>query len=528
MARSVSLINFSNKGEGFGPLNFMTNEVRTKLTVGDPCGVYADLRPLWATCRAVVAGERAVKNLNGVWDNNKLVRFLLPFSPSMTDAQYEFFKNEAELPGVVAEFSRLVLGGLLRKPPTIAVTDNVPKEAHAWLTQSVGIDGGTMTSLMSRIMWEELQTSRAWVGVDHPPYDGTNEPRPYPYLIKAESVINWRVATQPDGRNVLDRVVIREYDEVYDDENEFHPAFREVVKVHELHEGKYRIRVFRASADTGMIPLINGQRADDKSTNRNSFTLHDTIEDIEMNGNRLDFIPIWPVNGNITPSEPVMLGLVQRELALYNKISRRNHLLYGAATYTPVLMTDMPDDEFDKIVNAGLGSWVRMRPGESATILETPTAALQDMDRAIKDAHAEIANLGVRMLAPETAQSGVALEIRNASQTARLGLLNNQVSAVMSQVCRLLVNWRFDVQLGDADLDFQLSSDFNPAPLGADWLRLATEWYEKNMLPRSAWLSVLSANDMLPPDYDDTKGKEELAEDQANAILTPRNPPTGE
>ena len=282
--------------------------------------------------------------------------------------------------------------------------------------------------------------------------------------------------------------------------------------------------MFKAAATTAMIPLMNGQRIDNKAVSGVKFELDDTIEDIVMNGERLDFIPLWPLNGNITPTEPVLIGLAQRELALYNKTSRRNHLLYGAATYTPVLATDLPDPEIEKIVQAGLGSWIRLRPGESATVLATPTDALQDMDRSIKDAHAEIANLGVRMLAPETAQSGVALEIRNASQTARLGLLNGQVSATMSQVCRLLVNWRFDKQISDSDLNFQLSADFNPTPIGSDWLRLATEWYEKNMLPRSAWLSLLEANDMLPPDYDDKAAQEEIADDQANAILTPKQP----
>ena len=502
----------------------MTNEVRTQLGVGDPCGTYIDLQPLWLTCRAVISGERAVKALDGISDGLRFTHFLLPFSPSMSVAQYEFFKSEAELPGIVSEFSRLILGGLLRKPPSIVVTDAVPDEAHAWLSQSVGIDGCTMSSFMAAVMWEELQTSRAWVGVDHPRDENNSEARPYPYLLKGDAVINWRTSIV-DGKNVLNRVIVREYEELYKDEDSFHPEFFEVVRVHELVNGLYQIRVFASEVSVGAIPLMNGQRVDNKGRLATKFVLRDTIVDILKNGERLDFIPLWPVNGNIQPTEPVLLGLVQRELALYNKVSRRNHLLYGAATYTPVLCTDLMDEDVQKIVDAGLGSWVRLRPGDTATVLATPTDALQDMDRAIKDAHAEIANLGVRMLAPETAQSGIALEIRNASQTARLGLLNNQVSATMSHVCRLLIDWRFNKDLAASDLDFQLSADFNPTPIGADWLRLATEWYEKNMLPRSAWLALLGANDMLPDDYDDAAAKEEMADDQASAIMTPKSPP---
>jgi hypothetical protein len=178
----------------------------------------------------------------------------------------------------------------------------------------------------------------------------------------------------------------------------------------------------------------------------------------------------------------------------------------------------MSDDDFQNIVDSGLGTWIRLRQGDDAKVLETPTAALQDMDRAIAATIEEMAKLGIRMLTPETAQSGVALEIRNAAQTAQLGTLNTKVSAILSQVIAFMINWRYNTELKVYDIKFSLSADFNPTPLGADWLRLTTEWYQQGLIPRSVWLMILKQNDILPPDYDDESGKVEITEDAAAAM----------
>jgi hypothetical protein len=136
------------------------------------------------------------------------------------------------------------------------------------------------------------------------------------------------------------------------------------------------------------------------------------------------------------------------------------------------------------------------------------------MDRAILATIEEMARMGIRMLSPETIQSGVALEIRNAAQTAQLGTLNIKISNQMADIIAFMLNWRYDKKYNSTDVEFELSADFNPTPLGADWLRLATEWYEKGLIPRTLWLALLKQNDMISPDYDDSTGKLEINGDE--------------
>lgn len=507
----------------------VANASQKKKSVADPSAAYESMRQLWQKSRAIIGGERFTKDFDGYVDTIRFSNLLLPFSPSMTQQQYDFFKAEAELPGIVAQHARIIIGGLLRKQPQLKLPKDMPKEAYDWIMNCFSQSGSPLISFLDESLWEEIQTSRCWVYVDYPKIDNPDslsredllKLRPYPVIWNAESIVNMKIVTNKEsGEQSLERIIIRHYEESFS-ENEFHPDMVDTVHVHEIVEGYYQIRKFQRTAEEIQVLVVNGvtqqnyvQTASGTSTDPklSEFKEIETIL-VMCNGERLKFIPAWPLNGNTNIIEPMLMPLIDREVSLYNKISRRNHLLYGAATYTPVVASDMTNEDFNEIRDAGLGSWIKVRQGDTVTVLDTPTAALTDMDRSIASTIEEMAKLGIRMLTPETSQSGVALDIRNAAQTAQLGTLNTKISNQMASIIAFMLNWRYDLQLRNVDVEFELSADFNPAPLGADWLRLATEWYEKGLIPRSIWLQVLKQNDMLSPDYDDEVGKQEINAD---------------
>lgn len=51
-------------------------------------------------------------------------------------------------------------------------------------------------------------------------------------------------------------------------------------------------------------------------------------------------------------------------------------------------------------------------------------------------------------------------------------------------------------------------------------MRLITEWYQNGLIPRSTFLEVAKNNDAIPTDYDDTKGNDEISND--DKIVSPR------
>jgi hypothetical protein len=494
-------------------------------TVADANASYESLRPLWVKSRAACRGERFVKDYDRILSSTMGGNLLIPFSPSMTQDQYDFFRAEAEWPGITSQFAKMLVGGLLRKQPTLNLPDSMDKtikeEAQKWIINDFGKDDSPLTSFMDEALWEEVQTSRAWIFVDYPQTapdmlpEEAKKIKPYPVLHMAEAIVNWKTSTDATGKTVLERVHVRGYSEEYDnDQYEFHPRLVETVWVHELIEGCYQVRIYKVKADAVEVPVQNGDKQIDVD-NSAVFELEDTIP-VLYNGEPLDTIPAWPLNGNIEAGEPLLTAIVDKEVSLYNKLSRRNHLLYGAATYTPVIIdSELTDAQFEDIVESGLGTWIHLKgPQAKAEALKTPTEALKDFDLAIKATIEEMAKLGIRMLTPETDQSGVALEIRNAAQTAQLGSLNNKICNTMKQIIAFMINWRYDLELTAGDIDFCLSTDFNPMPVGDEWLRLATEWYQAGLIPRSAWLSLLKHNEMLAPDYDDEEGQKEINEDE--------------
>ena len=503
------------------------NAAKQAKTVADPCAAYESIYPLWQRSRAACSGERFVKEYDSSVDRIQFRNILIPFSPAMTEQQYSFYKSEAEWPGITRQYARILVGGLLRKKPQLQLPDGVPAGAVDWILNQFSKDSGPISSFLDEAIWEEMQTSNAWVFVDYPSVsDRANltreeilEIKPYPLLYRAESVINWTISTDSlTGNHKLSRVVVRGYEEVFTDANEFHPDQVDTIWVHELDkDGYYQIRKYRHPGNASNVPVVSGRKQVDVSSS--VFVLVDTITDIEANGERLTIVPAWPLNGNIGVEEPMLMPIIDKEVALYNKMSRRNHLLYGTATYTPVLSSNMDDERFQEIVDSGLGTWIKLDQGDSVDILKPPTEALQDMDRAIAAALEEMAKLGIRMLTPETAQSGVALELRNAAQTSQLGTLNMKISAQIADIICFMLNWRYDLSLNVSDISFSLSEDFNPAPLGADWLRLVTEWYENGLIPRSIWLQILKSNDIIPPEYDDEAGINEMNNSEVNFTL---------
>jgi hypothetical protein len=498
--------------------------------VGEPCAAYESVEELWERSRAVCGGERYVKAADNYLDVLTYSNMLIPFSPNMTPEQYAFYKAEAELPGIVSQFSKFVVGGLLRKQPHLEMPKGAPEEAQQWILDDFGQDSSPLSAFLDVALWEEIQTSRAWVYVDYPNVanaeDLTKEEqlayKPYPILWKAESVINWKVSTDVvKGTQSLSMVIVKGYEEDFS-KNEFHAEILDTLWVHEIVEGKYQIRKFQHRVPT-QTETTQGQTKVGTGQGK-KYELVETIANFLVAGKPLDFIPAWPLNGSIDVTEPVIMALVDKEVNLYNKLSRRNHLLYGAATYTPVLSTNVSDETFQAIVDGGLGSWIRLMQGDTASILDTPTDALKDMEAAIASGIEEMARMGIRMLSPENVQSGVALEIRNAAQAAQLGTLNTKVSNVMADVICFMVNWRYGTAFKSNEFDFSLSADFNPAPLGDAWLRLITEWYKEGLIPRTTWLEILKHNDIIPPDYNDEDAKVEITADD---FLMPKEPKQG-
>ena len=508
-----------------------TNRIKT---VGSPRDEYLSIQKEWLRNRAIIQGQQYAKDYDQVPDVNS--NLLLPFNSTMTQAQYDHYKAEAELPGVSSQYAKMLTGGLLRKVPILEINDNRinVEETKDWIMNRFGEGNESLISFLDAALWEEMQTSRAWVQIDYPNVDleslAPEERRqitPFPRLWNAESVINWSTATSPvSGYQRLTSVIIRSYSPA-EGSTPYHPTLVDTVWVHYLDaEGLYAIDTYvNPNRSTLDARYVDGQLEQDyPEFDRDSWTLVSTNNNIMINGERLGAIPFFPLNGSIDIIDPSFSPIVDREVALYNKISRRNHLLYLSATYTPVVQSDsLTDQEKDQLAQQGLGTWMFIGQQDSISTLSTPTQSLTDMEAAIRNGYDELTRIGVKMLSLEpnnSDQSGVALQIRNAAQNAQLATLNAKISEQIKTIIRFMIHWRTGIIVEETDIRFNLSSDFARASTPTDVVRLIAEWYQGGLIPRSLFIEIMKANDIIPTDYRDDQAVAEIEED--DLVMSPR------
>ena len=471
-----------------------------------------DLYELWRRARAVVEGESAVKDLDNIVDTNNFTNLLIPFNDTQVQAQYNFYKAEAELPGLVSQYVRIIIGGLLRKEPSLTVTkpelntkglteeainllqaNDTPADViYKSIKENLVSENNGILSFILRILEEELITSRSAVTIALRNPDSVTEKNllAYPVFWKAEEIINWQTEDETLTRVVFSYEVEEQTQDQYDFNN---------VTYYQDHfinsTGTYQVDTYR---ETGVTAESNS-----------GFQLFDSVVP-ELNGETFNYLLVWFMNDSIEPIIPILTPMVDTELSLYNKMSRRNHLLHGAAAYTPVVMSTMSPEDFDAVVSGGLGSWIKLDENAKITTLTVPTDVLSDMEKAITQGVEKLGRMGVNLLMGNDKMTNVsssALSVRLSPQVAQLGLLNTKISTNLSEILTLLVKWNFNE---DVTVDFNLSADFNSTPVNSDLLRILGEFYTSSVIPRYLFIEILKANDIIPESYDDERGQEAI------------------
>ena len=326
----------------------------SKSSVGTPTYEYESMTRIWRRARAILNGELYAKEHDRYIDTLNYTNLLVPFSPRMSQQQYSWYVAEAELPGLTSQYAKILAGGLLRKPPEMKLPETVPSDAESWLRNRFTEDGRSIVAFLDAAIWEELSTSRGWVSVDFPTVPGYSDLdpdqkkmiAPYPVLWRAEDVINWQTGIdRATGRPALTRVVFRYINRTNKD-SDFHPNLEIVAVDHYLdEEGLYRVQYYTKEGEA-TVDLINGDLkmtqifGTELFTNDHWVPKGDTITPM-MWGEPMRSLPIFPLNGEVQLETPMLTPIIDKEIALYNKISRRNHLLYGASTFTPVVFSGL-------------------------------------------------------------------------------------------------------------------------------------------------------------------------------------------
>ena len=493
-------------------------------SVGDPNRVYDSLAPHYRVNKAVVGGASEVKKLDRsvMSDGSNL---LLPFSPAMTAASYDWYKNLSEFPGFTDQYTQVLVSGLVRKDPALTIEGvDDSEERLDWILNDFTRDGNSLDGFLKMALKEEMTTSRAFIQVNYPA--SGDRKLAYPTLIYGEQVINWRATDNQLSLLVVKKNVLVDYSEAEISNNAqlvYHQKNVERVYVHRLNEGLYEVREYRHSSEDNVMPkgIVDG-RPDDASSpySGTDWILHAVEENIRIGSERLDFLPLFPLNGEVEPKVPLISHMIERELTLYNLLSRSNYLLYNSAAYTPIFYGDFSEDQATLVEERGIGRMLFLPEGARAEILSSPIEALDSYLNRIQQTVEDMAKLGARIINAElqTHQSGTAVNSARAPQVSQLSSLSGSVSSQLRKVIVLMIRWSYP---GETPVvDFKLSPDYEDDVLGVEWARLFGEWYDKGIFPEGYFTRFLRNEGVLRVDDTEPLGPPtSTAQQQLNELV---------
>lgn len=373
---------------------------------------YLSFAPSWELMRDANSGEDDVKAKGEKYLPMKTGTAAIE-DPTSRAKVYDLYRLRAEFPEVVAPTIRGAVGIMLAKPAKIELP-----EAMEHLRERATLDGLTLDALHRRMGMEVMTTGRYGLlpGL-------TDDGAPYLSGYVAESIINW-----DSTGGIPDYVVLDESGPVRDRDT---GQWKDVTRLRECiaYDGDYRARVWE-QAGAG-------------------WTVGDDVEARTPKGEALDFLPFVFVGSlDLTPEpdDVPLYGLAKLAVRIYRLDADFSFSLHMTSEPTPVAIgfEDPANAIKQGLAPKTLGSsvlWILPQGGD-AKYLEFSGPGLEKQANAIQEALARAAQFGAQVIqSGQSVESGEALKLRAASQTATLTSIAQTTAAGLERSLRNIAKW---------------------------------------------------------------------------------------
>lgn len=445
---------------------------------------YNRFAPKWKRVRDVLAGQDEIHAATAA------------YLPTLVDEDpQEYLKRIQRTPFYNASWRTVAsfVGMLFRKPPTL----EVPAALEA-LLDDVTMSGVSFSNFSQEVVLEDISTSRLGVLVDYPMAVNNTDGsaisvaqaealglRPSMALYKAESIINWeydRVA----NHTILAQVRLVEVAQLR--RSEFQVEEYNVIRVLDLFEGKYRVRLFKE---------LNGEQI--------GWDVYPT-----MNGAYLDFIPFYfigPDGSELEPSEPVLIDLIDLNIKHYQVSADYEHGCHMTGLPTPIIIGVNPQATFGDGAAAStpqenyyIGStaaWL-LPMGADAKFLEFTGQGLEALEKNLTRKEEQMASLGARMLTPEKrgVEAADTLAMRYAGEHSILGAIAIAVSGGLTKALETFAKWANI----DGDCNFEINRNFMPFAISPQALTALLAAVQAGSLSHEAFFDLMKRGDLIEAD----------------------------
>lgn len=450
---------------------------------GTPSREYTRRLPAVLKVRAFVAGEIRpyVTRLRGHDDDDyalyQRLAYYLPAVPRTLDAYT----------------------GMVMTPEPI-ISDSAD-EMQAYLDDLTS-DGEPFQRVCHRTVEEVTATGRHCLVVDYP-----NDPeaenitrldaerrglRPFVRAYNWEDILDWRV-TVIGGKRVLSHVRLVEMVDEPDPANEWETRVRRYVRVLDLFEGKYRVRLYREETAQAQGEQRQGAEIAMVQVGDEIFP--------KVAGKPLAYIPAVIFGpGSLDPSileKPPLLEMVEISQSHLNDSALRQWALMWCGQPTLVLTGYTADDDTAE-VRLGSSAGLVLGEGGTATLLALGSEGVGAIKDSMEEKRRDMAAIGARILADESGAQ-VATEtarIQRAGEHSVLAGIANTVADGMTQILRMVAEW---AGINAPDIAVTLNTDFMPRGLQqgelAEWLGQV----QSGAMPIAVALEHLKSRGVIDP-----------------------------
>lgn len=389
--------------------------------------LYAEFVPDWIMMRDTYRGERVVKD--------KGTEYLPATAGMLLDGMaleqegykaYLAYKQRAVFHDFVSEAVEHYIGLLHTKPPTI----ELPPQLEP-MREKATLNGESLEHLLRRINEQQLVTGRLGILLDLPTNPDPAHPLPYIATYQAEDVINW----DDGGRTSLtvprlNLVVLNESGWERTDQFTWEQMTRyRVLALGDLLDNE-------GLADSAVYKV--GVFDDKHATFSEGLMVEPSIR-----GTTLNDIPFVFVNSKdcvSTPDDPPLLGLARLALAVYRGEADYRQSLFLQSQDTLVVIGAVEDN-----FRVGAGATIALPAiqGADAKFIGVDSQGLSEQRQALENDKVAAGNKAGQLTdsRSKTKESGEALSIRLAAQTATLNQLALAGAQGLERLLKLAAVW---------------------------------------------------------------------------------------
>lgn len=450
----------------------------TPQTIGIIDPAIAEFLDEWETNRAMIAGARVVRAGGEKY---------LPKFPSVDPAQHRaIIERTAFFPGASRTHEGL-MGLLFRKPPVVDAG-----EGFLTLLNTIRADGGPIEDLAEEVASELLTVNFGVLLTDVPPsVPGRSKAqeeamgiRPRILHYEAKSILGIDTGVVNNRQQPINVRLQQDADTI-----------RELMLVN----GVYQVRIWTRIKGKGQKP---SQWAIDQT-----FTPHRGAE-------TLDEIPVTVITlgRRLKPTTAPLYDVCDLNRSHYHASANLATCDYWLSNPIPWTTGTKPRED----ISIGQGEMWQF-PEENAKIgmLEYAGAQVGQLESRANTIRDYMASAGARILAAEKAavESGQALEIRNAAQTASLDHVRRTMVRIILDQIEWVAWWAGE---DETTVNFEVSGDYTAAKLSPEERKQIVAEWQAGLFSKETAIDLMVAGGALAEDYDFEADQDRIAAEAAD------------